>query len=470
MHRNRDKNMSTREDLFDTSVSFPLDKSFLNKSGAQIAADQTQFDQVCLEKIQTAHNAGILDKESADLLKFYYQDGMKIYTEMFRSIYNVFGEEENIQIVDGKSGELIMNQASLKHITPNNHTILTYRDHNQNPIYLTLPGIKDIDRAIQKLSTKGKYHEKYKRKRIELYKQYRDNPEAYQAALEKLKRPHEMMGDILRFSISMKRYADIVEWKEKAISSGSFNIDQSRVKDKFCNNDISRSAEFSDRNFRNMVFYLELPNGAKIEVQEKITALEKADKLTHPFYEIQREFDESLPHRTDPKDIEHTKMKIRSLDNTIFQINSLGIEKHNQNEVLEKVMRMEEKFRILGAPRLPDGTYEDCTRFLKENFLVRPMQDLDPNQPLKDIPWQVKRMYAQYRRNPETKAVPHDFKLMFSIYDKQPELQHLFKDATPEIKEIFNRYKKVLTPKYRCVIANNNTMLYQQHNLAQKAI
>lgn len=54
-------------------------------------------------------------------------------------------------------------------------------------------------------------------------------------------------------------------------------------------------------------------------------------------------------------------------------------------------------------------------------------------------------MYLQYRRSVHTRrpsALPEDFVRIFQLYDKSPELQNLFRDATPELKKIFNKYKK----------------------------
>ena len=129
-----------------------------------------------------------------------------------------------------------------------------------------------------------------------------------------------------------------------------FVINPERIKNKFCDNDVHRYKDFSEKNFRNLVVYLELPSGAKIEVQEKITSLELVDILTHPFYEslrLEKEKNEALELSLPPEELKQNpqytagRRKISSLEYTIQAINRWGIEKHNQHDVLDKVMRIE---------------------------------------------------------------------------------------------------------------------------------
>ena len=79
-------------------------------------------------------------------------------------------------------------------------------------------------------------------------------------------------------------------------------------------------------------------------------------------------------------------------------------------------------------------------------------------------------MYRQYHKDlfsARPTEVPEDFVYIFKMYDKSPELQNLFKDASVEEQYIFNKYKKILAPLYRCVIQDNNK-LNQAAYAAQK--
>ena len=82
-------------------------------------------------------------------------------------------------------------------------------------------------------------------------------------------------------------------------------------------------------------------------------------------------------------------------------------------------------------------------------------QALQMENPVPDIPQSIKDMYRQYHKdvfNHQKTEVPDDFVHIFKMYDKSPELQTLFRDASPELRNVFNKYKKIIAPKYRCVI------------------
>lgn len=504
-------------DNFDQSVSFPMEKEYFEKSQEYIQAEQRARDAYCIKLIEQAYQEGILmhkdklvtnssdfnddneiqrfviDEDAKNLLEFYYSDGMKIYMEMFLTFDQIFGEEEeNIQVIDPHSGKVIRDNATLKDITPNSCVKVYYRDNNNNPVILTYPGLKNVTRAIQKLSLSGKYHTQYKRKIIELRRKFGDDDKTFEQEKAKILKPTEMMGDILRVSLSMKRYSDLLKWKEKIQQMDGFVINPARIKNKFCDNDVKRHQDFSEKNFRNLVVYIELPSGAKIEVQEKITSLELVDNLTHPFYEslrLEKEKMEALELTSEVENISthpeyiSSQRKISALEYTIQAINRWGIEKHNQHDVLDKVMRIEERKRLKGI-KLDANRYQgeektwalagmdpECVKFLQANFLARPKQALVLNNPLPDIPRDIKMMYFEYRRNKRNQReqnIPTDFVHIFQLYEKSSDLQRLFRDATPELRKVFDKYKKVLAPKYRCVIKGSEKLDKHIYDLAQK--
>lgn len=200
-------------DNFDQSVSFPMDKEYFEKSSEYIRAEQRARDANCLQLIERAATVGLLmhhdrvveensaeaahpdvqrffiDDEAKKLLEFYYTDGMAVYTEMFLAFDRIFGEEENIQVVDSKSGRLIRDNASLKDITPNSCVKVYYRDDNNNKVILTYPGLKNVTRAIQKLALNGKYHTEYKRRVRELRARCGDDRRPLNKACPKFSNP-----------------------------------------------------------------------------------------------------------------------------------------------------------------------------------------------------------------------------------------------------------------------------------------
>ena len=136
-------------------------------------------------------------------------------------------------------------------------------------------------------------------------------------------------------------------------------------------------------------------------------------------------------------------------------------------------MRIEERKRVRGisidesklTPQekewVREGMDPECVRIIEDNFLARPKQALLMENPMPDIPQSIKDMYVQYHKdifNRQKTEVPSDFVHIFRMYDKSPELQTLFRDASPELRNVFNKYKKIIAPKYRCVI--NDTKRY----------
>lgn len=393
-----------RLDQFDKSLSFPLRKHDFLKNRDELFVEQKEKDKFCMLKIARAENKGIITKEGADYLRKYYHDGMKVYAQMFLVLNQIFGEEESITIIDPATKKIILENANLRHVTPNTCAIFKFSDKNKNPVFLTLPGMKNIDRAIDKIKIGGKY----------------SSP--------------SQLRDILRFSIGGKRYNDICEIDEKLYSLSEITIDDRKTKDKFCANDVSQPQKFNEKNFRNKVIYLELENDLIIEGQEKIISLDLVDNLTHGYYEQLRLLKEDQAIAEKNKVIDMTNLEL-----TIFDLYRWGIEKHNQNEVLEKIVRMEERFDFLQVEKNKEGLYEDCIKFIDENFLVRPKQALLLNEPLPNISKETKERIA--------------------LETCSPELQALFRDVSDDIENVFKRYKKYIAPKYRCTIMATNNRL-----------
>lgn len=485
-------------------VSFPMEQKYFDTSDASIRAEQRARDAYCILQIEKAFSEGLLldgdkfidendpqqkaseeavrifiDEDAKKLLEFYYSDGMDIYTEMTTAFNQVFENDKEFKVVDRDSWDVIKDKAQPKDITPNSCVqVFIFKKHPEKPggrevqAVLTYPGLKNVNRAILKLSTTGKYATEYKRKKLELRRRFRDDEQTYQKEVAKLLKPVDLMGDILRISLSLENYATLVRWKDKAIASKAFKVNPNRIKDKFCNNDVRLADQFNEKNFRNLVLYLQIGNNKVVEVQLKIRDLELVDKLTHPFYEqlrLKKEKLKKLELDLEEKSggsnnivalntgSELTKLRrdVKRLEMTIQTINRYGIEKHNQNKILSKAVKIEQKLRDAGISPHPDGTYPEVSEWLEKNFLARPLQDLREDAPLLNLPAKIKKMYLAYRRG-KKHQVPTEaeagYAKMFDFYTKNPELQQLFKDFKPGQLEVFNRYKKILAPKYRCVI------------------
>ncbi len=497
-----------RAEEFDMGVSFPLqERDYSTKTREQINQEQREKDQVCRQMIaQAALNektgaeytleeltdelvhAGKIDHEYAETLRFYLNDGMETYREVFFSITDFLGIQKNIKIIDPSNGRVIVDDAHLGQITPNNCSVLEYVDRIEyeqaikskkprqrdfgdvpetlNPVYLTMPGLKSIGRSLQKYE---KYYSKYQRKRSELLEKYGNTPR-FDDEVAKLRRPGNAISDLARCSISVKRLQNIRMWADFFACSQDMRIDQSKTKDKFCQNDVRNAKNFTKNNFRNYVFYLELPSGVKVEIQLKITALDEVDKLTHPLYEKLRVLKRNIKAEQDMKKKLKMQMEIHRLEYSIKAIYRVGIEKHNQNEVFDKVYRVEEQNRIRGRQRLnEEGLDIDALAIIENNFLARPKQAYVERNPIVNIPMYVKKQYLQWRQNPEVESVSSDMKVIFSMYQNSPYLQKLFRDCPPHIRQTIERYKKYIEDCYMGKVTDSDRREVFDNNLLFEA-
>ncbi len=401
------------QDSFSSFVSSPFSKEDYLQSRAAINSQQEQNNRECLELIEQAYLDGKIGKETKEHLEFYYEDQMEAYRQLFRLVVNSFGGYEKFSnftfsVIDPITEETIIEKTDdIKYITPNTRIVITQTDSKNNPLYITLPGIKNINRAIEKVKCGGLYDLAYQKDAF---------GSAYTPSENRPEKPHERLRDVLRFSLSVKRYEDVLFWEQIFNNLPNASM-QSLKKDKFCNNCLDNTERFSNKDFRNLVLYLSIPNTNKpgghftVEVQIKITSLEKGDKQTHPIYREIRKLKDEISFCKDEVEIQRKQLLIKKLNHQIAVINLNAINNYNSKDVIEKVMRMERQFKILGIQQDPDGTYPECCDFLQKNFLVYPNTKIN--------------------------------------------LQHPFPRATEEQTEIFNRYKKILAQKYMRDINND---------------
>lgn len=391
-----------------TNVPSSQDK-FYGMSKSEIDFEQQMRDIDAVERISQAYAEGIIDKDSADMLKMYYKDSMTVYDKMFKALHSVFGDPIDIKGVNTENGEI--STAYMEHVTPSTKMIFEYVD-GKNPVYLTLPGMKDVDRAIEKVKIGGKY--------------YRDAQDG------KYERPCDGLKDILRCTISVKYYSSIKKIMNSFKNSPYIKLDNKYTKDKFFDNnllDVDKLNQpytkkddcynkFSEKNYRDTKPYIDLDDGLIVECQLKIQSLEAADQYTHGLYEVLRVLKDNINNISDPKEYEKMRLQINDIQFSIQYINSFGVEKYNQNVpqerlvrvdksinngienynlmVLDKVKRMEDINRRGGQKPNKDGRYADCAKFIEDNFLVRPFQVLNRSNPLPTASENLKEVFGRY--------------------------------------------------------------------------
>ena len=84
-------------------------------------------------------------------------------------VVNSFGGYEkfsdfSFSVIDPLTEETIIESTDdIKYITPNTRIVIKQTDGNNNPLYITLPGIKNINRAIEKVKCGGLYDLAYQK-------------------------------------------------------------------------------------------------------------------------------------------------------------------------------------------------------------------------------------------------------------------------------------------------------------------
>lgn len=161
---------------------------------------------------------------------------------------SVLGEPQTCRRNDLEPGEVDDKNYSLTYVTPNNSMLLTYPnisddiDLAESKMYFTMPGMKNVARAVAKIQKGGKYDEAYREELAALARQHPRGGKTYQRSVAALTPVHERLKDVLRATISVPTYDSIEKIISKITRASGFKV--AETKDKFRAN---RSA--SDNSF-----------------------------------------------------------------------------------------------------------------------------------------------------------------------------------------------------------------------------
>ncbi|MDD4556675.1 MAG: hypothetical protein PHE89_05050 [Alphaproteobacteria bacterium] len=142
---------------------------FGNFSREETFMAQTEIDKHNLEFIAQAHQSNEIDKDSKEFLENLYADTMFKYGQVYKALRKCLGNPEAIRFKNLKTGEVFEDLKSSHHknydnrrlVTPSTSVQIVFKDKYGNDLYLDLPGIKDIKRAVEKVKIGGKYHTAY---------------------------------------------------------------------------------------------------------------------------------------------------------------------------------------------------------------------------------------------------------------------------------------------------------------------
>ena len=385
--------------------------AFYSLDDADIRVLQKDIDKKSQVYIQLAAEQNLISQEDVDYLMPYFKDSMTLYGKFYDILVEALGRPQGCYRNDLEAGEEDNKNYSQTYITPSNSMLLTYSnliedpDLEENTVFLSLPGMKSIVRAVEKIKKGGKYDQAYQQDLQELEKRYPQKGQKYQAEKSKIQKPYQRLKDILRATISVPTYEMIDKVIDKIISQGNFKVVETR--DKFNANKSAQDDNFynNKKNYRDKKICFE-KNGYYFEIQFKVQHLEKADKLSHELYEkLRAKLDE---YANTPKENEAQREKLHQeiiwLERSIQAINRQGIDDYNAfilATALKKDTRIKkEKIRALrqkfseskdeqARHQLQTEIYHqsqsfhaapvspEAEEFIKNNFMVRPYKAID---------------------------------------------------------------------------------------------
>ena len=518
-----------------------IDNAFANDTKLKITANdieylsveeindlQNRINAYNFEYSNGAEKKGMIDFAAAEYLRKICANPSKIINDMVQNISHSIlqeyraekvkkleelGEEiapEEINAIDLNTGKIEENIVSstyrnmpknkeyqTKHITPFTSMRLTFYDYRDNPIYVIMPGMKDIRRAIDKIkmpvydqdgnliSCGGKYYEQYQKdqqkikaayeaKVAEQYvkgsKKYKEVLKTYDAEIEKniekLAKPYQRLKDIFRFTICRKYYQDTEETLQLFANDSHYAVEKKEIKDTFHGNQNVSSA-YETKNYREKRVYLNI-DGVKIEVQIKISKLYEGDIITHDIYAgeeneesrndnillISRQntqnkgmrfWEENKGRYLTYGDKKIVQMKLLEKQMEAQKINKQKIREANL-QVLDKAFRLEDAKRANGKgfdaicinpiSKKEQKVYKSVGKFIQDNFMYRPFKAFDMEQ-------------------------------KFNVTDK--ELKSLGLVITSEqLNDLFTRYAAFILPKYNGRIDGNEVAYFSKARNQEK--
>lgn len=368
-------------------------KEIVNLPNDEIDNIQNQINAHNLEVIERSHNNNRINDTDYDYLLDFYTDGMDVYREVYRTVYECFKRPDRTCAFDPATGktETDINgkpiNYGLKAVTPFTCTRLEYVDAYNNPIYVIFPRMKKAERAIEKLESK--YNKDYAQECIKAADLVfiNEDREAFAEKLCNISKGNTKLNDILRLTITSKylsgisRINDVLNETCSAKNSRA-HINKSKTRNRFKMPLSKNKKRYYDVK---MFMHQKTTDGKtlNVEIQLKVQDLYNADIRTHKLYENIRTIEAELATGKDllePSEIRQREAKIKILENRVRQINENAIHLYDMR-VLDKARRIEDDgyrpLRIL--PDNEDGTYNQCRQLIKDEYLVEAYDNFDPH-------------------------------------------------------------------------------------------
>ena len=421
-----------------------------NLSFSEIDAIQTSIDKKNMAIIESAFKQSQITEEEFEHLQDFYHDGMGIYREVYRSLYETFGSpiyttgfnHETGEVDVDKNGQVI--DHSLKTVTPFVYTKLKLLDKNNNAIFVIFPKMKSAERAIEKLDKEfGKEYYQNVKKAIEPYFTDED-PDKRAERLQEIPKTTSQLHDILRLTVTCKYLHDVKRIMRKFCENKNnfYFVNPEETRDRF-----EKPLDENEKKYYDikMIMHQKTSKGKdyEVELQLKLDTLFYGDIRTHAFYEKRRQ----IEARTSPNDPPSIKTineeAIKIYDNLCKKINENAIHQYNMM-VLDKVFRTEDNdYRALRvAPDNKDGTYNRCINFIMDNYMVESYDDFDAKKAFSTDDTINKACYLKI-----IGALPPNFDELSETAPKQindaySKLDHAGIERFQKINEVAKRYQK----------------------------
>lgn len=367
-------------------------KDIVNLPYEEIDRIQEKVNQENLRLIDKAFADGRISADDREYLYEFYHDGMGVYREVYRTLYEVFRQPENTCAFNLSTGKVDTDENGkhinygLKAVTPFTDTRLEYVDKFHNPIHVIFPKMKKADRAIEKIESE--YHQDYLDEISRVVDRFFDDEDrdSLVERMQNVKKSATKLHDILRLTITCKYYSDVERIKRvmttnKTHQDRNYVIDPKETRDLFLRPLSENEKKYYDIK---MIMHQKTPGGRPIdvEVQLKINTLYNADIRTHKIYEDVRSIEGDLAlneSAMDQNTVRQKKAQIKILKNKIRAINGNAIHQYNMM-VLDKARRIEDDgYRPLRIrPDHEDGTYTQCLGVIANEYLVESFDKFDP--------------------------------------------------------------------------------------------
>lgn len=480
-------------------------------SSEQIKGIQQVINDYSIDYINKSLEKGLIDNEAADYLRGIYFDAMETYRSLYKNITDTLlktyrphrlqkleelGEEpapEEINSINLETGEVEINEEITGfhnntsrykeyrpgHITPFTNMRLTFYDLRDNPIYVIMPGLKNVRRAIDKikmpvidkktgkvLEPGGKYYQQYIKDMDALQKKCGTDKALFEKSLVNIAKPHQRLKDVVRFTITRKYYMDTEETLNIFSKDPRYGIDSKETKDSF-NANSSRCEDYDTKNYRDKKIFLHMSighNSFVVETQVKITKLYEGDIDTHKIYAGDdatvaddensifitkkntanrglRYWEEGLKRFKNEADRVLANMHIFRLRMSIQKRNKEAIRAYNL-QVIDKAFRIEDAKLANGKDfdaschnsknGKDEKIFSGVADFIANNFIYRPFK-------------------------------AYDRSAAFNPSDE--ELRSLGGLASEDqIFEFTERYSQFIIPKYNGVIEGNEAVYFKEQS------